>query len=236
MPLMEVTLEQSYAGQECVNRWNYLASGIPAAVSFSFALAQALGAVFDEVAVPPGYPPTGLMKLIAAIQHGGVSFQTVTCKDVYSATDFYSTAFVNALVGEKAGEGNSPTQALGFRTNRVRSDIRRATKRFVGVSEADSGPLGILAPTFLSGPMAAVAAAMSDTLEYNDEGNTLTFQPCVVKKQEYDPHPENTDPHPMAYRYYPTFAEQDDWLAVSVTWEAYDSVRTQVSRQYGRGR
>lgn len=236
MPLMEVTLEQTYAGQEIVNRWNYLASGIPAAVSFSFALVSALGAIFDEVAVPPGYPPTGLMALMAAAQHSGVSFQTVTCKDVYSATDFYSTVFINALVGAQAGDGMSPVMAYGFRTNRVRADIRRATKRLVGVPEGQVGSLGVIAPAFVVSHLNPIAEEMSASLEYDDEGNTLTFQPCVVKKQEYDPHPENPDPHPMAYRYYPTFGEQDDWLALSVTWEPYETVRSQVSRQYGRGR
>lgn len=236
MALMEVTLEQTYAGQECVNRWNYLAAGIPAAVTYSFALVSALGAVFDEVAVPPGYPPDSLMQKIANCQHTGVSFQTLTCKDVYSATDFFSVVFVNPLVGMEAGDGMSPTQALGFRTNRVRADIRRATKRFVGVAEADVSTLGVIAPAFVTSDLIPLAEAMSDILEYDDSGNLLSFAPCVAKKQEYDPHPENTDPHKMAYRYYPTEAEQLDWLATSVTWEPYDQVRTQVSRQYGRGR
>jgi len=236
MALMEVTLEQTYAGQECVNRWNYLASGTPAAVTFSFALVSALGAVFDEVAVPPGYPPTGLMQKIANVQAAGVSFQTLTCKDVYSATDFFSVAFVNPLVGAQAGEGMSPIQAIGFRTNRVRSDIRRATKRFVGVSESDVGALGVIVPAFMTSDVIPLAEAMTDILEFDDSSNLLSFAPCVVKKQRYNTVTQLPDPDGNAYRYYPTFAEQEDLLATSVTWEPYDQVRSQVSRQYGRGR
>jgi hypothetical protein len=236
MPLMEVTLEQTYAGQEIVNRWNYLGAGTPAAVSFSFALVSALGAVFDEVAVPPGYPADGLMQMIANIQNVGVSFQTLTCKAVYSATDFFSVAFVNPLVGMQTGDGMSPTQAFGFRTNRVRSDIRRATKRFVGVSEADVGTLGIIVAGFMTSDIIPLAEKMTEVLEYDDSSNLLTFTPCVVKKERYDPETQLPSATGTAYRYYEDPEVQEDLLATSVTWEPYDQVRTQVSRQYGRGR
>lgn len=235
MNLMEVTLEQTYAGQECVNRWTYLASGTPAAVTFSFALVSALGAIFDEVAVPPGYPPTGLMQKIANCQNTGVSFQTLTCKDVYSAVDFFSVAFVNPLTGAQAGEGMSPINALGFRTNRVRADIRRATKRFVGVTETDAVALGVILPAFMTSDVIPLAEAMTDILEYDDSSNLLSFAPCVVKKQRYNSQTQLPDDEGNAYRYYPE-ADQFDLIATSVTWEPYDQVRSQVSRQYGRGR
>lgn len=236
MPLMEVTLEQTYANQEIINRWNYLASGTPASVSFSFALTSALGAIFDDVAVPPGYPPTELMALIASAQHSGVSFQTVTVKDVYSSTDFYSTPFVNALVGARTGDGQSPANAFGFRTNRVRSDIRRATKRLVGVAEGDVGTMGVIVPAFVVSHLNPIAEKMTEALEFDDESNILTFQPCVVKKERYDTETGLADPDGNAYRYFENPATQLGLLAVSVSWEPYEQVRTQVSRQYGRGR
>lgn len=236
MPLMEVTLEQTYAGQEIINRWNYLASGIPAAVTHSFALVSALGAVFDEVAVPPGYPADGLMQMIANIQNTGVSFQTLTCKDVYSVTDFFSVVFVNPLVGSQTGDGMSPAMAFGFRTNRVRSDIRRATKRFVGASEADVGALGVIVPAFMTSDVIPLAEKMSEVLEYDDSGNLLSFAPCVAKKQRYDTETQLPDENGNAYRYFPVEEDQLDLVATSVTWDPYTTLRTQVSRQYGRGR
>lgn len=236
MPLMEVTLEQSYANQECINRWNYVASGTPASVTFSFGLIFALGAIFDEVAVPPGYPPGEMMQLIAAAQHQGVSFQTVTVKDVYSAVDFFSTVFVNPLVGAGGGEGLSPAMAIGFRTNRVRADIRRATKRFVGLSEGQVGSLGVLVPAFVTGTLNPLAEKMSETLEYDNESNILSYQPCVVKKERYNSETGLPDPEGNAYRYYENPVTQLANVALSVTWEPYETARTQVSRQYGRGR
>jgi hypothetical protein len=234
--LLEVTLEQSYAGQEVINRWTYLGQGVPAAVSMSFALTSALGAVWDEISVPPEYPDGSLMRILAEAQHNGVSFQTVTCKDVYSAIDFYSTVFINPLVGVQGGEGLSPVLAFGFRTNRVRSDIRRATKRFVGVPEAQVGTLGVIVGGFIISHLIPLAEKMAEALSYDDEGNTLTFIPCVVKKERYNPETQLPDPEGTAYRYFEDPQVQEDFIASGVLWEPYEEVRSQVSRQYGRGR
>ena len=235
MAVFEVILEQTYAGQSIVNRWNYIGSGVPASVSMSFALAQAVGAIFDEVAVPPGYPPTLLMRKIAAIQSSSVVFDALTIKDVYSATDFYSTLFTPALAGDVGGEGMSPTQAYGFFTNRIRTDVRRATKRFTGVVEGSVAHLGVLVAG-VAGAMNALAAAMSLPLVYDDEGNSLTFTPAVCGKERYNPTTQLADPNGTAYRYHATEAAQMLKTAVGVLWDWYPQVRTQTSRQYGRGR
>lgn len=235
MALMEVVLEQTFAGQQCINRWNYVASGVPASVTYSFALTFALGAIFDEVAVPPGYPAAEMMRIIAAIQQNNVTFENITVKNLYSVTDFYSTPFVNALTGDQAGEANSPISAFGFYTNRVRTDIRRATKRFAGVAEAAAGSQGIITGGQLA-LMLTLANKMSANLTYDDAGNTLTFAPAVLGKQRYDPDSGNPSPTGRAYRYYPTEAEQLTKVAQGVIWNSYDTVRSQVSRQYGRGR
>src|SRR5688500_10686960 len=232
MAIMEVTVTQQYAGQECVNRWNYIASGVPASLSLSFALTNALGAI-EAAGV---YPATSLMRRIADVQSNGVTFDTITVKDVYSVTDFYSTPFISLLQGARAGEGMSPINALGFRSSRVRSDIRRATKRFVGVSENDAGSQGVLTGAILP-LLAALALEMGDIQTWNDEGSTLTFTPCVVSKELYDPNPENPlAKNHTAYRYYETEAEQMLHVAQGISWDYYPQVRSQVSRQYGKGR
>jgi predicted enzyme related to lactoylglutathione lyase len=233
--VFEAILEQTYAGQSIVNRWNYIGTGVPASVSLSFALAQALGAIYDEVAVPPAYPAAGLMRKIAAIQAQGVVFDALTVKDVYSATDFYSTLFTPALTGDVGGEANSPAMAFGFFTNRIRTDVRRATKRFTGVPESASVNLGLINSS-ITAAMQAVATAMSAVLTYDDEGNTLTFTPAVCGKERYDPDSGLADPEGRAYRYFPTEAAQMLKTAQGVLWDYYPQVRTQTSRQYGRGR
>lgn len=229
MPLMEVILEQRYLNQQVINRWNYLASGTPASVTFAFALVSAMGAI-PAAGV---YPAGGMMNHIRGLQDSGVTFELISARDVYSNVDFYSTTFVPALTGSKAEAGIGVAAAFGFRTNRTRLDIRRGTKRFVGVTAPQIGTDGQYVAATVT-QMGIVAADMSATLTYDDEGNTLEFQPVVVGREKYIPDPEKPDR--VAYRYYPTFAQQDDHLMTSITWDIYTSVRTQVSRQIGHGR
>lgn len=230
MPILEVTLTQSFQNQECVNRWTYVASGTPASVSFSFALTNALGAI-ETAGV---YPASELMRLIAAVQSNAVTFQTITVKDIYSVTDFYSTPFTSPLAGVGAGEFMAPFVAYGFRTNRIRSDVARATKRFVGVLEANYSGTAYIGAVITA--LEAISAKMSANLEFLDEGNTLTFIPAVCGKEKYDPNPTSPDANHVAYRYYATESEQLAHTAQGVLWQHYPNVRSQVSRQLGRGR
>lgn len=230
MPIMELVLEQTFANQQIINRWNYLASGTPASVSFSFGLVSAFGAI-ESAGV---YPVGGVLNLLLACQTTTVVSVQIGVRDVYSNTDFYELPFLVPANGQAAGEALSPTSAMGFRTNRTRTDIRRGTKRFVGVSENVNGAAGVLAGAFVDGNMTNLANAMSDTLEYDDEGNTLTFQPIICGREKYSP--SGNPAGPFAYKYYDTEAEQLDHIMTSIIWSPYPEVRTQTSRQYGRGR
>lgn len=229
MPLMEIGLQQLSQGQECIMRWNYLATGTPAAVSFSFALTSAFGAIPDTGVYPTGTVIDG----IRALQDANVNFDEVVAKDVYSVTDFYGTTFVPALVGAQGGNTLGPVPAYGFRTNRTRLDIRRGTKRVTGVPSGAMGGDNVYVASTIT-LLSTLAAAMTETLTYDDEGNTLTFQPVIVGREKYLP--DGNEPPKYAYRYYPTFAEQSDHLMSSIIWDYYTTVRTQTSRQIGRGR
>jgi len=234
MALLELTLQATYFNQEIINRWNYVSTGTPASVTLSFALASAFGCIYDTVAVPPGYPANTPFAAIRGIQMNSLAYDQVSVRDVYSDVDFYETPFLQAAAGlVGSGEAMSPTSAAGYRTSRIRADIRRGTKRFAGLSEANVGPGGVFAAAALTA-MALVATRMGEVLSYNDEGNTITFTPVIVGKEKYVPNPANPDK--FAYRYYPTLAEQEDHWAAGISWDYYTQVRTQTSRQYGRGR
>jgi len=232
VPVMEVVLQQTYAQQQCINRWNYVASGTPAAVTFSFALTSALGAI----AVAGVYPATGMMKKIAAVQDAAVSFDILTVRNVFSTVDFYSLPFIEPLLGSLVGVGAGPFIATGFRSNRIRSDVRRATKRFVGITEEVMEQDGALNNAFLVGQVATLAAQMSAVLTYDDEGNTLTFTPAVCGKERYNPDTGLADASGRAYRYFATEAAQLAKTAQGIVWDAYPQVRSQASRQIGHGR
>lgn len=226
--IYEVTLFQTYQGQSCVNRWNYLMTGTPASIQGSFGLIEAMGAV--PIPVVGGFPADTIMAVLRNMQDDGVMFQAISAKAIYDVTDFYELPYVPVIPGMIGGEGAAPFVAYGFRTNRTRTDIRRGTKRFVGVPETYTGDGGTVIG---NGAIEAnnLAAAMSEPITYDDEGNTLTYSPIVVSKQLYQVPDRDTE----AYRYWPTLAEQMTHIAESVLWQPYQTVRSQTSRQYARG-
>jgi len=226
MPLMEILLRGSLAGQETVNRWNYLASGTPAAVSFSFAMTDAFGFI-DSAGV---YPVDSVFRQIKDVVNAQGTFLEAQVRDVYNPTDFYTRPFDPPLAGGGTGECMPPFVAMGFYTNRVTLSVRRGTKRLAGVNESAVGNNGVFTPGGLSG-LTEIASRMSEILSYDDEGNTLTFTPVVVQKEKY-----TTPSGKSAYRYYLTESAQLAHLAQGITWSAYGEVRGQASRQYGRGR
>lgn len=232
MPLYEVVLNSAYAGQACVNRWNYIGSGTPAAVSLSFGLVAAFGAIFDTGAIPPAYPADTILSAIKEMSDNDVTFVQITALNVYDPTDFYQTAFNPAYPGGQGGDGLTPVDAYGFRTNVVNRSIRRGTKRFVGVNEGASGQGGTISPSFIE-LMQDLAEKMTANLEYDDEGQTLTYVPAICSKEEYVPDP--AFPQKTAYRYYGTLAAQLARTATGFIWEPVPTVRSQTSRQYGRG-
>lgn len=227
MALLRVTLRQRYANQLCINTFDYQSSGTPAAVSLSFALLSALGFVYTGS--PPNAASGNLFGQIRANQNDGVQYLEAEARALYSVTDFYTRPFVGTVTGIITNEGQSPALAYGFNTNRVRTDIRRGQKRFVGVDDTTVGEAGVIVTSWLTS-MNALAAEMSQVQTYDDEGNTITFSPVILGTEKYVT-PEGND----AYRLYPTESAQLSHLATGILWTPKDTVRTQGSRQYNRG-
>lgn len=235
MAILELTLAYTFANQQCINRWNYISGGTPAAVTRSFGLVAAFGGIYDEVAIPPAYPADTVLGKIMSLLSDQVVLQQITALNVYDPVDFYQTPFVNPYNGDQSGDSLSPMVAYGFRSNQVRRDVARGTKRFAGVLEAFNLSGGILTTDAL-GVCNTIAEYMSDVISYDDEGNTLTYTPSICGKEAYDPNPPPATGNHRAYKYYATEAEQLDHTAIGVLWQAYAQTRSQVSRQYGHGR
>ena len=224
MAIYEVTLMQEFRGVQTINRFNYILSGVPAAVTGSYALIEALGYANSSTQTP-----LTVLGHLQACQHEEVEFVNIVAKNLYSVTDFYETPFLPGTVGTIGSvDALPPFVSFGFKTNRVRSDVARGTKRFIGLNETwvNGGTLVESALTALN----TLSGAMSATLTYNDEGNTLTYTPAVCGKELYTT-PKNT----QAYRYYATEVEQLEHTASGVLWQAYTTARSQTSRQFGRG-
>jgi hypothetical protein len=226
--LYEVVLTQNYFGQQCINRWNYSSSGTAGSQTAAFGLLNAMGWVPTAGVFPADTVASGLQ----GNQVTEVIYENVLVKALYDdPTDFIDYGFVSGVTGlVSVGDGMSPTAAVGFRTNRVRTDVARGTKRIVGITEAAVGNGGVIEESSLEA-FDAVAALMSGVLTYSGGGASLTFTPAVCGKEEY-PVP---DTDRFAYRYYPTLSEQLAKTALGVTWSTYRTIRTQTSRQYGNG-
>jgi len=225
--LYEVLLRQSYFEQQVLNRWHYASTVDPTTVSGAFAIAFALGFI---VTGDPLEPPAGtLFDALQDIQVPELEYQECQVQALYDPLDFFTVAYTPVQIGVALGADMSPVASLGFRSNRVRTDIRRGFKRFSGVSESafttggevDSGYDVVLAE---------VAARMSETITYTEDGDAGSFVPCVLQFEMY-----TTPPAKKAYRKYATLAEQLDHAALSVSYSPYSTMRTQNSRQYGRG-
>lgn len=225
--LYEVVLAQQYFAQDCVNRFNYVGEGTPSGVTGSFALTFALGAILTGD--PLDLPVDGFMATLQALQNSQVVFQNVLVRNVYDVNDFYTYAWTTPIVGGVSGGGTSPAIAFGFSTNRVRADVRRGQKRFVGVSLSDDANGGL----WVSGAitrMNALAAKMTDALAYTEGGNSLNFSPAVCKREPY-----TTPAGNKAYRYHASKTTQLADTVTGVVWNRTVDARTQGSRQYGRG-
>lgn len=227
MPVMSLKLDRRYNGQQCISEYNYVASGVPASVTLSFALASAFG-VIDTAGVYPLDTPFGTLR---AFQTTDVRYVEAIVKDLYSNIDFFTTPFLANTFGQASNaSGGLPNyQAVAMRTNRIRSDIRRGQKRYEGLAEAHVSSFGVIEAATMTA-IESHAAELSQTLTYDDEGNTITFVPCVISLKK-----NLTDPDQGPYIKWPTVEEQMSHLASGVVWEALSQTTTQNSRKAGRG-
>jgi len=225
MAIYKLTHRQSVNVQQAINVYYFVSSGVPAAVTGSFALADAFGAIDTAGLFPPEKP----FQLIRDFQSVGVVNEEVMVENLYDPVDFYTRPFPSVVTGAVGEDTASPFLAYGLQSNRVRTDIRRGSKRYAGVTEGGLAGSGTVA----SGTLASVQAlgdALSVPLEYDDEGTTLTFTSAILSFMDF------TNEDGKTYKVkYPTVGEQLSHAAVGVSWNAMPIVRSQTSRQYGRG-
>lgn len=234
MAILELVLRTRLEDQEMINRWNYVSTGTPAAVSLSFALTYAVGAVWSSP-ITSTFPVGSMFRAIQDSMTTQTNFVDVSVRNLYSTTDFYETPFAEGVNGTvvvaTSNNTMTPFVTMGYTSSRIRTDVRRGQKRFSGVAESNVEGAGNFIASFLGTQMAAVALRMSEPLVYNDEGNPITFTPAICGKEAY-----TTPRGKTAYRYYASEVEQLENTAIGVLWQAKPKVRSQVSRQFGRGR
>lgn len=224
--LYEAVLKGVYYGQQTVNRFNYFVDETDAPFATANNLANALGLPLDAGA----FVVDSVLEGIQALVSTNFIFSSLFVREVWSATDF-TERFLDAT-GTVTGESLSPINAYGFRSDIKNLEVHRGMKRFAGVAESHSSVGGNLVGGAIT-LAEDLAARMSANIVDPNADTAAFFKPCVVGKERYVV--PGSDPVRYAYRYWPSIAETLPTLAVGVTWENYDTVRSQVSRQYGRG-
>lgn len=222
MKFYSVTLRMDVLGQQCINRWDYSVPS-PGAGSSAVELLRLMGLINDGV-TPPPLADTIFSQLVGLVSED-VQFVEVEGRELYTPVDFYVAAYSPGLNGASAGAIASITDAFGLFSNRVRTDIKRGFKRFPGLVAGAYAGGSQVENTFLVS-LGVVAERMSSPLE----GDTATYAPSVFQFEPYV-----TPSGRTAYRKYADPAVQAAHVAADVEWAAYDTVRTQVSRQIGRG-
>lgn len=227
--LYELVMHGTYFGESVVNRFNYVSTVVTGTNNGAFGLAKAFGAVPDEEdeTLPAAHPLAYTLYPLSDY----LTLQRVVVRAAanYAPTDFYEVAYSTQPTGGQSGLGLSPTAAFGFRTNIVRTDIARGTKRLCGVSEASTSNAGLIDPAYYT-YLNTICGEWEKTLTYTTGSDTTEYAPCVVSKKKYETPRGNN-----AYKYYPTLSEQLDHVALGVSWQYVTNVRTQRSRQYGNG-
>jgi hypothetical protein len=224
--LYEITLKGTYFAQVVINRWNYYVPAIDGDAATANQLANAFG-----MPVTAGdFREDSVLAAIQAFQTSNMIYSSLFIRDVFSETDF-TERFPDA-VGAVVGEAQSPVLSLGFRTDIKRLNVGRGMKRLAGVAEGATGTGGSITGTYITAGE-LIATRMSETIADAGADVSAAFIPCVAGKLKYVV--PGSDPVRYAYKYFPDIDTQFDHLGIGVTWEMYDQVRTQGSRQYGRG-
>lgn len=228
--LFEVILRGLYFGQEVINRWNYTSTSTPASVTPSFGLVSAFGGIPDSIT--HAFPDGSIMAAIASIQATALVYTDLTAINIYDKADFYSVPYTSAQHGLNAsGDAMTPINAYGWKSTQVTRAIRAGHKRIAGVCEGDVDAGGVLSASILP-TLTTIAGLFGSTINYTDEGATLAYVPVIVSKEKYTvPSSGKT-----AYKYWPDLAAQSAHLATGVIWTPMPDVRSQTSRQYGKGK
>jgi len=233
--IFEVSIRSRYFQQECMNVFHYVWNGAGSdTVGASSALVAAMG--WTGWTVENGYPADSFAEVWQAVSHTSVTFESVLVRNIYSNTDFYEWLFLlggSSNSGLATGVAASPAFAFGFRSSKTRFDIKRGARRMVGVSETSMESGGAISP----GTQTVLDIMALEFGEIFDAGEGNSFSPAIVKKNRVPVLDEEGDPTGrFKYVFYTDPAVQVENSAYPVTWQAQTTVRTQVSRQYGRGR
>jgi len=238
--LYEVVLTAQYFNQQIINVWNYINPVFaPANDPTAQELLSLLGWSEWEGDPTFAYPAGTVAEALMNAVNPSFQMESVTVRNIYSTTDIAEWVFPPSVSGQStgllAGEACSPAVAIGFNTNRVRTDIGRGQKRFSGVTESVIDAGGVLDASAVEDFYTPLAAAMSAALP-NVLPAVGEFIPAIFSKLKYEVEVDGVPTGRFAYKYWATAEAQEARAAIGISWAVKSRQRFQVSRQYGKGR
>lgn len=230
MAIYEVVAFQNYRNQEVLNVYHYVTAANYGPNSSALQLLDAMGFIPELDDDTPVIPEASLLDVVMSIQSQYLTYRAAYARNLYDVNDFYEVVYPVPFSGKLATSETAtatPALSIGFRSNRPRQDIRRGFKRFAGVTEGVMGAGGEV--TGLSTELEAVAVMLGS--ELGPGMPDFQASPVVLKSRV-----EVDEEGKKKYLRYETEGEQVMNMGHVHTWSPYEHVRTQTSRQYGRGR
>lgn len=231
--IVDVTHQQEYDGQLVLNTYTYISDSDEDADVLCQAVLNALGVVDTNGAFPGSYASGGLAEAVQNFQVPSVTHVAWRAITPYDPLGLYEVVLPpgsdGARPGTQAGDDLAPFIAASIRSNRLRRDVRRGFKRYVGIREGDVdtntinddyGALTALQSLATTAGTAFVGETSSVA--------SITVNPSIVPLQP------NPSP-PPAYQLFPTETEAINAAAIGVTYSTPGTVTTQNSRKRGRG-
>lgn len=215
--IYQVTLKQSFLGQECDAVFHYEQKDVVVTVPASLNNAQALGTWFVENVLPP----------IHAIQQQNVTDISLQVRNIFDDEDANLDVLTGAGTGDSGAEESMPPfNAYDFALTGVGNAVHNGRKRIVGLSERMQIS-GVV--TNVSGQFAKMdAAATAITSKWVSAlGLSTLFEPVVVKRVK-----EIVGGKPK-YRLPAVIGEKVVKVVAVTVWKTF--LAHQVSRAFGRG-
>lgn len=224
--LLEMKIEYTWLAQRMMNTFQWAEITPEPLDGVAFALATAFG----MIPVAGAYTAATPFAKMRQFMSNTVTFNRFTIRTLYSVTDFYEAPYLPGTVGLSGNvtDDAAPFQAYGIRSNRVRTDVRPGSKRFAGVKEGNLTAGGLLDGT-IKGVLQTFCDSINVPINATVGGQPYSFSSAILPKQTEEDNAGNPG------EFWPSYSAQLAKSAIGLTWSPVDQVRSQVSRQYGRG-
>lgn len=231
--LLEVVIKGTANGEMYINRLNFVASQAGITDSTSYFLLLSLGYLGITTAPTNG----SVLDELLTCNSGTFQMTELVARNIFAVSDFITLPVgpTNYVGLNSGGSYYSNFSVQKLRSNLRRQDIGRGFLALDRPKESDVDDSGNLGATAL-GKLTALGIAIASVPAFTDDGENISWTSCVVGKEKYRTNPDSTKDPTYAYRYYEDKDEQFEHLANGVQWSPMPKVRSQVSRQYGKGR